>query len=236
MADVIHTKLGEGRRVAIPAELCQRYGIEPGDPVVLEPSESGIVMRPLDVVIREVQAFFSDAAPKEVLLSDELVRDRREEANQEDRGASRGQAWFLVFRLASLGPARSFGVVSPSRVPYVGQTVFAGFRQFAASAKVGESEHDNRRTVGQDNRWDFPKASGTRSTGGPFSGPFRVIRRTPLRNRSGPTQPKRLLRRSPHGSQRQAKPHVLHFCRAKAPPEKKPTAATQSELDGRLLS
>ena len=43
MANVIHTKLGEGRRVAIPAELCQRYGIEPGDPVVLEPTDSGIV-------------------------------------------------------------------------------------------------------------------------------------------------------------------------------------------------
>jgi bifunctional DNA-binding transcriptional regulator/antitoxin component of YhaV-PrlF toxin-antitoxin module len=56
MANVIHTKLGEGRRVAIPAELCHRYGIEPGDPVVLEPSDSGIVMRPLDAVIREVQA------------------------------------------------------------------------------------------------------------------------------------------------------------------------------------
>jgi AbrB family looped-hinge helix DNA binding protein len=63
MGNVIHTKLGEGRRVAIPAELCQRYGIEPGDPVVLEPADSGIVIRPLDTVIREVQAFFSTIAP-----------------------------------------------------------------------------------------------------------------------------------------------------------------------------
>lgn len=86
MANVIHTKLGEGRRVAIPVELCQRYGIEPGDPVVLEPTDSGIVMRRLEVVIREVQAFFSDTAPKDVLLSDALLRDRREEAKREDRG------------------------------------------------------------------------------------------------------------------------------------------------------
>jgi bifunctional DNA-binding transcriptional regulator/antitoxin component of YhaV-PrlF toxin-antitoxin module len=85
MSDVIHTKMGEGRRIAIPAELCQRYGIEPGDPVVLEPSDSGIVMRPLDAVIREVQAFFADAAPPDVLLSEELIRDRREEAKRESR-------------------------------------------------------------------------------------------------------------------------------------------------------
>ena len=83
MANVIHTKLGEGRRVAIPADLCQRYGIEPGDPVVLEPTDSGIIMRPLDVVIREVQAFFSDAAPKDVVLSEELLNDRREEAKRD---------------------------------------------------------------------------------------------------------------------------------------------------------
>jgi bifunctional DNA-binding transcriptional regulator/antitoxin component of YhaV-PrlF toxin-antitoxin module len=86
MPNVVHTKLGEGRRVAIPAELCQQYGIEPGDPVVLEPSETGIIVRPLSTVIREVQAFFADAAPTGVVLSDELLRDRREEAERENRG------------------------------------------------------------------------------------------------------------------------------------------------------
>jgi bifunctional DNA-binding transcriptional regulator/antitoxin component of YhaV-PrlF toxin-antitoxin module len=85
MSNVIHTKMGEGRRVAIPAEMCHEYGLEPGAPVVLEPSESGIILRPLDVVIREVQAFFADAAPRDVLLSEELIRDRRAEAAREDR-------------------------------------------------------------------------------------------------------------------------------------------------------
>ena len=86
MSTVIHTKMSEGRRVAIPVELCQRYGLHPGDALVLEPSDTGIVMRPLDAVIREVQAFFADAAPPDVLLSEELLRDRREEAAREDRG------------------------------------------------------------------------------------------------------------------------------------------------------
>jgi bifunctional DNA-binding transcriptional regulator/antitoxin component of YhaV-PrlF toxin-antitoxin module len=86
MSHVIHTKMSEGRRVAIPAELCHEYGLEPGAPVVLEPSEAGIVLRPLDTVIREVQEFFADAAPPEVLLSDELSNDRRKEAERESRG------------------------------------------------------------------------------------------------------------------------------------------------------
>jgi AbrB family looped-hinge helix DNA binding protein len=86
MDHVIHTKLSEARRVVIPAELCHRYGIEPGDPVVLEATESGIVLRPLHVVIRDVQAYFADTAPPGVSLSKELLAERRQEADRENRG------------------------------------------------------------------------------------------------------------------------------------------------------
>lgn len=85
MTDVIHVKMGEGRRVAIPAELCQRYGIQPGDPLVLEASEHAMTLRPLDEVVREVQAFFADAAPADKVLSEELSRERRAEARRERR-------------------------------------------------------------------------------------------------------------------------------------------------------
>lgn len=69
----------------IPAALRHRYGIEPGAPVVLEPSDTGIVLRPLDAVIRDVQAYFADAAPSGVLLSEDLLRERRAEAEREAR-------------------------------------------------------------------------------------------------------------------------------------------------------
>lgn len=85
MVNVVHTKLGEGRRVAVPAEVCQRYGLEPGDPVVLELSEHGILVRALDAVIRDVQAFFADIVPPDVSLVDDLIRERREEADREAR-------------------------------------------------------------------------------------------------------------------------------------------------------
>ena len=87
MTDSIHTKLGQGRRVAIPADLCNRYHLFPGDPVVLEPIDAGIVMRPLQEVIHEVQSFFADAAPSKVRLSDELIRERRTEAAKDDQDA-----------------------------------------------------------------------------------------------------------------------------------------------------
>jgi bifunctional DNA-binding transcriptional regulator/antitoxin component of YhaV-PrlF toxin-antitoxin module len=80
MTNCIHTKLGEGRRIAIPADLCQRYHLQPGDPVVLEPMDAYFVVRPLEDVISEVQAFFAGIAPSGVVLSEELSRDRRAEA------------------------------------------------------------------------------------------------------------------------------------------------------------
>lgn len=85
MTHVIHTKVGQGRRLAIPAELCHEYGLEPGTPVVLEASESGIMVRPLATVIREVQDYFLKAIPPEVVLSEELIQERRAEAAREDR-------------------------------------------------------------------------------------------------------------------------------------------------------
>ena len=86
MNQVIHTKMNAGRRVAIPAEMCKEYGLKPGGPIVLESSDAGIVVRPLDVVFREVQAFFADAAPADVILSEELSRDRKAEAARDKRG------------------------------------------------------------------------------------------------------------------------------------------------------
>ncbi|MCZ2343636.1 MAG: AbrB/MazE/SpoVT family DNA-binding domain-containing protein [Bacteroidales bacterium] len=85
MNPVIHSKIGQGRRVAIPAELCQQFGMEPGTPVVLEAIETGIVVRPLATVIHEVQDFFRAAIPQDVVLSDVVIRDRVAEAVQEDR-------------------------------------------------------------------------------------------------------------------------------------------------------
>ena len=86
MHRVIHTKLGEGRRIAIPSDMCHEHGLEPGKPLVLESTETGIVVRPLDDVVREVQEFFADAGPQKGLLSEELSRDRRTEAARDKRG------------------------------------------------------------------------------------------------------------------------------------------------------
>jgi AbrB family looped-hinge helix DNA binding protein len=84
MEDVFHTKLGEGRRVAIPAEVCQKIGLSPGDPVSIEIHDDGLHLVPYLQVIREVQRAFAPYKKPGVSVVDELIRERREEAAREN--------------------------------------------------------------------------------------------------------------------------------------------------------
>jgi len=85
MDNVFHTKLGEGRRVAIPAEVCQKVGLNPGDPVAIEIHEDGLHLVPFLQVVREVQKAFAPYKKPGVSVVDELLRERREEAERENR-------------------------------------------------------------------------------------------------------------------------------------------------------
>lgn len=83
MDHVIHTTLGQGRRVALSAELCRQYGLRPGSPVVLESTDGGIMIRPLERVIEEVQSFFAENLPSGTGLSEELIRERDPRGSQD---------------------------------------------------------------------------------------------------------------------------------------------------------
>ena len=89
MGNLIYYEDRRRTRVAIPADLCHQYGLEPGDKVVLEATPDGIVLRPLE----EVRAFSADIQPAGGLLSEESLRDRREDAERKHRG--RGNAGCL---------------------------------------------------------------------------------------------------------------------------------------------
>jgi AbrB family looped-hinge helix DNA binding protein len=82
----IHThqlKVDSAGRVVLPADFRQRVAISPGDHVVAEDDGTAIRIRTYDQVVKDVQAFFKTAAPKDRLLSEELIRERRAEAARE---------------------------------------------------------------------------------------------------------------------------------------------------------
>ena len=85
MSTIYHTKLGEGRRVSIPAEACLQLGIHPGDPVSLEFRDGHLQIIPYERIIREIQAEFASFRQPGESVVDELIRERRAEAEREDR-------------------------------------------------------------------------------------------------------------------------------------------------------
>ena len=82
---VEYVKIGDDGRVVIPSSLRRELNIKPGDTLVLESDGDSLLVRGYEQVLKEVQAAFADVAPPEALLSEELLRDRRDEANRGSR-------------------------------------------------------------------------------------------------------------------------------------------------------
>jgi AbrB family looped-hinge helix DNA binding protein len=77
------TKIGEGGRVVIPAEFRRSLGIETGDQVVLVLEEGSVRMLTPREAVRRAQALVRAYVPKGRSLSDELIAERRREAERE---------------------------------------------------------------------------------------------------------------------------------------------------------
>ena len=91
-----HAKVIAGGKIVIPAELRRELGIKDGDSVVIERDERGqLVLKSYAQVVKEVQANFrAMIGPYEGSMVDELIADRRREAEEEDR---RTREWLETY-------------------------------------------------------------------------------------------------------------------------------------------
>ena len=79
----IKTKLGKGGRVVIPAEYRKRLGIKPGDEIIVSFKDGAIKITTIREAVRRAQEIVRRFVPEGRMLSDELIRERREEAARE---------------------------------------------------------------------------------------------------------------------------------------------------------
>lgn len=77
------TKIGEGGRVVIPSEFRKALGVETGDQVVLVLEEGTVRLLTPKEAIRRAQALVRQYVPEGRSLSDELIAERRREAQRE---------------------------------------------------------------------------------------------------------------------------------------------------------
>ncbi len=80
----VHSKINENGRIVIPAELRQRMGVHPGDPVVLTVSGGVLRIESYRSVIQKIQESVRQHVPDGRSLADELIAERREEYRREN--------------------------------------------------------------------------------------------------------------------------------------------------------
>jgi AbrB family looped-hinge helix DNA binding protein len=74
---VYRTKVDSSGRIVLPVEARQRNHIVEGDTVVVVEDGQGLRVKSLDQAIADAQAYFTSLAPKNRILSEELLADRR---------------------------------------------------------------------------------------------------------------------------------------------------------------
>ncbi len=80
---IYRSKVDISGRIVLPAEVRSRQHIQTGDQVVIIEQPDGLQVKTQEQAIREARDFFAKLAPADTLLSEELIRERREEAKHE---------------------------------------------------------------------------------------------------------------------------------------------------------
>lgn len=76
-------KVGPGGRIVIPAQLREKLGVKPGDTVWLEEDNEQVRISSVRQTIRKAQELVRQYVPEGVSLVDDLLAERRAEAERE---------------------------------------------------------------------------------------------------------------------------------------------------------
>jgi bifunctional DNA-binding transcriptional regulator/antitoxin component of YhaV-PrlF toxin-antitoxin module len=78
--------VGPGGEVVLPVEFLAALDLKPGDGVIVGPDGEGLSLVNGRVALRRAQALVQSHVPRGVSLVEELIADRRREAEAEERG------------------------------------------------------------------------------------------------------------------------------------------------------
>ena len=79
----IKTKIGKGGRIVVPAKYRKALDLKPGDDVILVLEDGEVRITTLPRVIQRAQEIVRRYNPEGRSLVDELIRERRDEADRE---------------------------------------------------------------------------------------------------------------------------------------------------------
>ena len=80
---IVRTKVTQGGRIVIPAEMRKRLGIKVGESVNLEENGTSMTISSSLSALRRLQDSLAGTLPEGKSIVDELLEDRRKEAENE---------------------------------------------------------------------------------------------------------------------------------------------------------
>ena len=83
MQDAHHIKLGDNRRLVLPADLCRKLGINPGDELLVYELENGIAVASLRGQAEQMRRELREMLPESTSLAKDLKKLRQAEAARE---------------------------------------------------------------------------------------------------------------------------------------------------------
>jgi AbrB family looped-hinge helix DNA binding protein len=81
--EVYRATLDASGRIVVPAELRSVLGVSPGDALLIYRDQAGVHVETPDQAIADMQRFFGELASPDVNLVDELLAERRADAERE---------------------------------------------------------------------------------------------------------------------------------------------------------
>ena len=80
---ILKGKVVEGGRIIVPAAFREQLGLSKGDTVFMEIGDGGLRVRPARSALRRLQAKLRNSASDDGLASEELIAERRAEAQDD---------------------------------------------------------------------------------------------------------------------------------------------------------
>ncbi len=83
MNEVFHARLNDEYRLVIPAACRKQLGLQPGQEMLLQITDKGLLLYTQDQAVKRLQDWCTSHIPAGVSLVDDLISERRAEAARE---------------------------------------------------------------------------------------------------------------------------------------------------------
>ena len=80
---IFHVRVSDGRRVVLPAEVCKLLKVGVGGTVIVDVANGHVELHSLETTLAEFRALAAAKVPPGTSLVDELIAERRAEAERE---------------------------------------------------------------------------------------------------------------------------------------------------------